>query len=79
MRVQGDAPRELHVLSPEVFLCRKRIMGPAPELEIVERLRPAERVRTTMVNLEPERFATSLPALVPVGASLAIALEHRTP
>jgi hypothetical protein len=67
------------VLSTEIFLRRESIVGPTPELEIVERRRPAERMRVTMMHLESERFATSFPAVVPVGASLAVAIEHGTP
>ena len=67
------------MLSPEIFLRREDIVGSAPELEIVERRRPAERMRMTMVELESERFATSFLAVVPVRASLAVAIEHGAP
>jgi hypothetical protein len=78
-QVQGNAPREVHVLSPEVFLRRERIVGPAPELEIIERRGPAERMRMTMVDLQSERFAAPFAAVVPISTSLAAALEDRAP
>src|SRR3982751_2054592 len=86
--VEGNAPRDVHVLSPddpgkapagEFFFRRERIMGPAPELEIVERPRAAERMGVTMVDLEPERFATSFPTVVAVGASRGVAIKHGAP
>ena len=72
----GEPPHQGHVLAPEILLCRKRIVRPAPDLEIVERRRSAERVRMPVMNLEPTGFATSLAAVVPVSALLAVALEH---
>ena len=51
-------------------------MRAAPELEIVERRRAAEGVSVTVVNLQPEGFATSLTAVVLVSASPTVAFEH---
>ncbi|HEX3594046.1 MAG TPA: hypothetical protein VHU80_03060, partial [Polyangiaceae bacterium] len=37
----------------------------APELEVVERRRPAERMGVTVVGLEADGLATSLASIVP--------------
>jgi hypothetical protein len=62
----------------KVFFRSERIVRAAPELEVVERRRSAEGVGETVVNLEPEGFATSLTAVVLVSASPAVPFEHRT-
>ena len=73
----GHSPREVHVVPSEVLFRGERIVRAAPELEVVERLWPTERVGVTVVNLESEGLATSLASIVPVRASRAIAVEHR--
>jgi len=73
----GRSPREVHVLSSEVLLRGERIVRAAPELEVVEPRRPAERVGLTVVDFESESLATSLATIVPIAALLAIAVEHR--
>src|SRR5689334_15335847 len=55
----------------------ERVVRAAPELEVVERRRSAERMGVAVVNFESEGLATSLATVVPVGASLAIAVKHR--
>ena len=74
----GHSPREVHVVSSEILFSGERIVRAAPELEVVERRWPAERVGVTVVDLESEGLATSLASIVAVGASRAIAVEHRT-
>jgi hypothetical protein len=55
----------------------ERIMRAASELEVVEGRPSAERVGVAVVNFKSECLATSLATIVPVGASLAIAVKHR--
>src|SRR5436190_14380846 len=73
----GHSPREVHVVSSKILFRGERIVRAAPELEVVERRWPTERVGVTVVDLESEGLATSLASIVPVGASLAVAVEHR--
>jgi len=71
------SPGKVHVLSSEVLFRSEDIVRSAPELEVLERRRSAKRVGVTVVNFESEGLATSLATVVPIGASLAIAVEHR--
>jgi hypothetical protein len=66
------------VVPSEVSFRGERIVRAAPELEVVERRWPTERVGVTVVDLESEGLATSLASIVPVGASRAVAIEHRS-
>ena len=65
------------MVSSEVLFRGERVVRAAPELEVVERRRPAEGVRVTVVNFESEGLATPLATIVPIGAALAIAIEQR--
>jgi hypothetical protein len=73
----GHSPREVHMVPSEVLFRSERIMGAAPELEVVERRWSAERVGVAVMNFESEGLATLLATTVPVGAPLAIAGKHR--
>src|SRR5882672_906456 len=81
-----QSPRKVHELSSddpgkspagEILFRGERIVRAAPELEVFERRRSAERVGVAVVKFESEGLPTSLAPIVLVGASLAIAVKHR--